>query len=226
MPTQPPDPPRPFLWGPDGVPTVAAATAAGHLAQVDPELGRVIARVGPPTLTRPSIVSPAHYLQRAIVYQQLSGKAAGTIYRRFLELFGGRRPTATQLLSSREPALRRAGLSTAKARALLDLARHQRAGRIPTRRDLYRMETEAIVDRLTEVRGIGRWTVEMLLIFYLGHPDVLPLGDFGVRKGYQRTFAKRRLPSPRTLERHGLRWRPFRSVASWYLWRALELPPD
>lgn len=215
----------PFLWGPSTLRLVTPAAAASQLALNDPDLGRIIARIGVPDLIRPSIVSPIHYLQRSIVYQQLSGKAAATIYRRFLELFQGRPPTAAQVLGTTELTLRGAGLSSAKARAIRDLAAHHRAGQVPTRATLYRLDRETIVERLTEVRGIGRWTVEMLLIFYLGHADVLPLADLGVKKGYQRVFEKRRLPSPRTLERHGQRWRPYRSVATWYLWRALELPP-
>jgi DNA-3-methyladenine glycosylase II len=220
-----PLPPR-FLWGPSRVDQVSAAAAAAQLAERDPALGRIIARVGPPTLAAPPIASPVHYLQRSIVYQQLSGKAAATIYRRFVGLYRGRPPTAEQVLTTTDASLRGAGLSAAKARAIRDLAHHHQAGRIPPRALLYRLDHEAIVERLTAVKGIGRWTVEMLLIFYLGHADVLPLGDLGVKKGYQRVYGKRRPPSPEALRRHGERWRPYRSVASWYLWRALELPPD
>ncbi len=226
MPATPRSLSTPFLWGPDRLQLVTPAAAARQLAHRDRDLGRIIERVGMPDLKRPSIRSPVHYLQRSIVYQQLSGKAAATIYRRFLELFQGRLPTSEVVVGTAESSLRGAGLSAAKARAIRDLADHHQAGRIPTRRALYRMDREAIVDRLTAVRGVGPWTVEMLLIFYLGHADVLPLGDLGIRNGYQRAFGKRRLPSLRTLERHGQRWRPYRSVASWYLWRALEIPPD
>jgi DNA-3-methyladenine glycosylase II len=205
---------------------VTPAAVARQLAERDPVLGRIIAAVGEPAIERPSIASPAHYLQRAIVGQQLSGKAASTIYGRFLGVYRGRRPSAAQVLDTPERALRAAGLSAGKARAIRDLAAHQRDGAIPSREALYRLDVETIVERLTAVRGIGRWTVEMLLIFYLGHCDVLPLGDLGIKKGYQRVYRMRQPPSPRTLERRGRRWQPYRSVASWYLWRALELPPD
>ncbi len=225
MSAEPNSQPR-FLWGPNRLDLVSPTTAARHLAEQDAALGRIVAAVGPPDLQRPPIASPVHYLQRSIVYQQLSGKAAATIYGRFLTLFPGRRPTCAQVLATPEPVLRRAGLSAAKARAIRDLAAHQEAGQIPSREALYRLDVETIVERLTAVRGIGRWTVEMLLIFYLGHADLLPLGDLGIKKGYQRVYRMRRQPSPRTLERQGNRWRPYRSVAAWYLWRALELPPD
>jgi len=215
-----------YLWGPSRVELVAPDLATARLAAVDPDLGRLITKVGPFELTKPSLLTPSHFLQRSIIYQQLSGKAAGTIYRRFVDLYRGRPPSPEQVLTTNDEDLRGVGLSTAKTRAIRDLALHQRAGRIPSRAALYRLDTEAVVDRLTVVRGIGRWTAEMLLIFYLGHADVLPVGDLGVRKGYQLAFRKRRPPSPEALERHGRRWRPYRSVATWYLWRALELPPD
>jgi 3-methyladenine DNA glycosylase/8-oxoguanine DNA glycosylase len=215
----------PYLWGPSPIEPVSPDVATAHLTAADPDLGRLIERAGRFGLVKPSRATPSHYLQRSIIYQQLSGKAAGTIHRRFLDLFGGQPPSSEQVLATSDAELRAVGLSTAKTRAIRDLALHQQAGRIPRRDALYRLEAEAIVARLTEVRGIGRWTAEMLLIFYLGHADVLPVSDLGVRKGYQLAFRKRRLPSLEALERHGRRWRPYRSVATWYLWRALELPP-
>ncbi len=219
-------PKPPLLWRDDDGPVVDRAAALDHLAAADPELGRAIRLIGPLGLEPPDLRSPFHYLQRAIVYQQLSGKAAGTIFGRFRRIYspGGRRnPSPDQILATPESTLRGAGLSTAKARAILDLASHARLGTVPTRRELGRLDPDTIIERLTRVRGVGRWTVEMLLIFHLGHPDVLPLGDLGLRKGFGRVFGVKRLPSPRTVARRGERWRPYRSIAGWYLWRALDL---
>lgn len=216
----------PLLWRDDPGPVVDRAAALAHLAAADPDLGRAIRLVGPLDLEPPDLRSPFHYLQRAIIYQQLSGKAAGTIFGRFRRIYspGGRRnPTPDQVLATPEATLRSAGLSTAKSKAIIDLAAHAQKGTVPSRRDLASLEPEAIIERLVQVRGVGRWTVEMLLIFHLGHPDVLPLGDLGIRKGFGRVFGVKRLPSPRTVARRGERWRPYRSIASWYLWRVLDL---
>jgi 3-methyladenine DNA glycosylase/8-oxoguanine DNA glycosylase len=219
---------QPLLWriGDPG-PTVDWLEAGARLRAVDPVLGRLIDRVGPLGLTPPDRASPFHYLQRAIVYQQLSGKAAATIFGRFQQIYrGNRNPSPPALLDTPITRLRAAGLSNAKALALLDLARHAQAGRLPSRRGLGRLAPEAAVENLCQVRGVGRWTAEMLLMFYLGHPDVLPVGDLGIRKGFARTYGMKRLPAARTLLRRGESWRPFRTIACWYLWRALELPPD
>jgi 3-methyladenine DNA glycosylase/8-oxoguanine DNA glycosylase len=164
-------------------------------------------------------------LAEAIVYQQLNGRAAATIFARVRALFprAHEGPTAEQILRTSDQKLRGAGLSRSKLLSLRDLARRAMDGQIPTLAEVHRMEDEAIIERLTEVRGIGRWTVEMLLIFRLGRPDVLPVDDYGVRKGFALAYRKRKLPAPRALMKHGERWRPYRSVASWYLWRALEL---
>ena len=132
-------------------------------------------------------------------------------------------PTAEKMLRISDEKLRAAGLSRAKLLALRDLARRAGGGEIPTLTEVRRMEDEAIVERLTPVRGIGRWTVEMLLVFRLGRPDVLPADDYGIRKGFAIAFKKRELPAPRDVERRGARWKPYRTVASWYLWRAVEL---
>jgi 3-methyladenine DNA glycosylase/8-oxoguanine DNA glycosylase len=198
--------------------------ACQHLVEADPALGRLIAQVGAFTM-RPA---PGHSLFRvlvhSIVYQQLTGRAAATILGRVNRLFAPKRcPTPRDLLEISPDRLRAAGLSTAKTAALRDLAARTLDGTVPSLSRVRQMEDEDIVERLTAVRGIGRWTVEMLLIFKLGRPDVLPLGDLGVRKGFARTFGKRKLPEPATMTRRGERWRPYRSVASWYLWRALEL---
>ena len=163
-------------------------------------------------------------LAQAIVYQQLNGKAAATIFGRVCALF----PRAKggfdheHILGASEEALRGAGLSRSKMLSLQDLARRSRLGEIPTLAQVHAMESEDVIERLTTVRGIGRWTVEMLLMFRLGRPDVLPVDDYGIRKGFALTFKKRELPTRVDLEKRGARWRPYRTVASWYLWRAVE----
>jgi 3-methyladenine DNA glycosylase/8-oxoguanine DNA glycosylase len=199
--------------------------ACSHLCGADPVLGTLIAQVGGFGLKPRHAQSLFAALTRSIVYQQLSGAAAATILRRVTALFAPRRfPTPRDLLAMPEQRLRAAGLSTAKTAALRDLAQRTLDGTVPSMALVRRLGDEDVIERLTQVRGIGRWTVEMLLIFRLGRPDVLPLGDLGVRKGFARTFRKRGLPSPTVMERHAERWRPYRSVASWYMWRALELP--
>jgi len=214
---------EPYFWGP-ATRRVDLVDAAAHLSAVDPVLGAIVERVGPVCLAPPRL-APAHYLQRSIVFQQLSGKAAATIYGRFLDLFGGRPPSPARVLATSPARLRSAGLSTAKAAAIVDLARHAKAGRIPGREALYRLPASAILDRLTAVRGVGPWTVEMLLIFYLGHADILPLGDLAIRQGFARVYRKGSAATAAMVARQGRRWRPYRSAASWYLWRSLELPP-
>lgn len=197
--------------------------ACRHLAEADPALGALIARV-PFSLRPRSTQSLFAALARAIVYQQLSGQAAATILGRVTALFAPKRfPTPADLLAMPAERLRAAGLSTAKTAALRDLAVRTLDGTVPSMSRVQRMTDEEIVAQLTQVRGIGRWTVEMLLIFRLGRPDVLPLGDLGVRKGFGVTYGMRRLPAPVTVSRRAERWRPYRSVASWYMWRALEL---
>ena len=197
--------------------------ACRHLATVEPTLGRLVERVE--FGLRPRHTSSLFAaLTRAIVYQQLSGQAAATILSRVVALFAPRRfPTPDDFLAVSPEQLRAAGLSAAKTAAVRDLAAKTLDGTVPSMARVRRMSDEEIVEHLTQVRGIGRWTVEMLLIFTLGRPDVLPLADLGVRKGYALTFRTRGLPEPDAMERRGERWRPYRSVASWYLWRALEL---
>jgi 3-methyladenine DNA glycosylase/8-oxoguanine DNA glycosylase len=163
-------------------------------------------------------------LLESIVYQQLSGKAAETILGRVVALFRPRRfPRPEDLVAVPEARLRAAGLSRNKTVALKDLARHALEGTVPPLAQAHAMSDDELVERLTAVHGVGRWTVEMILIFRLGRPDVLPVSDLGVRKGFRRAFGMRRLPAPVTMTRRGERWRPYRSVASWYLWRAAEL---
>ena len=199
------------------------AVACCHLSQADPVLGALIERVGEFELRPVPTQSMFAALTRSIVYQQLSGKAAETILGRVIALFAPRRfPTPRDLLAMPPKRLRAAGLSTAKTAALRDLAERTLDGTVPSMARIRRMSDEEIIERLTLVRGIGRWTVEMLLMFRLGRPDVLPLGDLGVRKGYGRTFGRRGLPEPAVVARRAERWRPYRSVASWYMWRALD----
>ena len=198
--------------------------AVAHLRRRDPALGPFIDIVGPhkPARLR-SAETPFATLLRAIVYQQLSGKAAGSIHRRLLDLFPSGRPNARALLALDDAELRAAGLSRSKVLAVRDLATKAAARRLPSRRALDGMDDEAIVERLIEVRGIGRWTVEMLLIFTLSRPDVLPVTDLGVRRGFKVYRGADALPEPADLLAHGEIWRPWRSVASWYLWRTSEL---
>ncbi|MDE2572297.1 MAG: DNA-3-methyladenine glycosylase 2 family protein [bacterium] len=186
-------------------------------------MGRLIARVGPCGLRYAPGRSPYEALGEAIVYQQLSGKAAATIFSRLCALYPlASFPEPPALLATPDEALRGAGISASKARALKDLAAKTDAGHVPSYRTMARMSDAAIVERLVAIRGIGRWTVEMLLIFNLGRPDVLPVHDYGVRKGFAALHKRGELPTPRELGEYGERWRPFRSVASWYLWRAAE----
>ncbi|MFN2431346.1 MAG: DNA-3-methyladenine glycosylase [Gemmatimonadota bacterium] len=199
--------------------------AAAELARADPRLAALIARVGPCRLEARPDHTPFDWLLRSVVHQQLSGRSASAILGRVETLLAGvegGRPES--LLAIPEEALRGAGLSGAKTASLRDLAARTLDGTVPATARLRRMSDEAVVERLTAVRGVGRWTVEMLLIFGLGRPDVLPLDDHGVRRGYARALGRRRLPTAGQLARRGERWRPWRSVASWYLWRAAELP--
>ena len=198
--------------------------ACRHLMAADPRLGELMEKAGPFTMRPIPTQSLFAALARSIVYQQLSGKAAGTILARTIQLFAPRRfPTPRDLLEAPVEQLRSAGLSANKAAALKDLAARTLDGTVPSLAQVRRMDDETIIERLTEVRGIGRWTVEMLLIFRLGRPDVLPLTDLGVRKGFARTFKRGRMPEAAAMLRRAERWRPYRSVASWYMWRALEL---
>ena len=192
--------------------------ARRHLAR-DPVMRRLIARHGPCTLV-PRKLSPYQSLVRAIAHQQLHGKAAESILARFVALGGnGRIPPPEVVLALRTPAMRRCGFSLGKIRAIRDIARHAVAGVVPTKRACARLSDDALIERLTVIHGVGRWTVEMLLIFTLGRLDVLPVDDFGVREGYRRAYGGRRQPTPKELHAFGERWAPYRSVAAWYLWR-------
>jgi DNA-3-methyladenine glycosylase II len=208
-----------------------------QLAAADPKLAALIGAAGPFTLQLKSEHSPFEALLESILYQQIHGSAAAAILRRLLELFGDIHPTPELLLAQPDEALRAVGLSKNKMLALQDLSRKTLDGTVPTLAAVRRMTDEEIVERLTAVRGIGVWTVQMMLIFRLGRPDVLPVTDYGVRKGFALTF--KRLPKAvvsRTkpfdatmlakaveIERRARKWQPWRSVASWYLWRACDL---
>jgi DNA-3-methyladenine glycosylase II len=202
------------------------AEAVRHLCAADPVLADLISRVGPFAMRPRSLQSPFEALARNIIYQQLHGRAAAAIHARVLALSGGKRLRPEHILGAPDGPLRSAGLSAPKLAALRDLAEKAADGTVPTLSRLRRMTDDEIVARLTEVRGVGRWTVEMLLMFGLGRPDVLPAGDYAVRKGFAVTYGLGEMPRPRELEARGERWRPYRSVASWYLWRALEPPPE
>jgi 3-methyladenine DNA glycosylase/8-oxoguanine DNA glycosylase len=197
--------------------------ALTHLRASDAELAALIDRVGPLGLELKPAASLFEALLRSIVYQQLHGKAAATIHGRVitvLEKHGGVTPEA--MLKAPDASLRGAGLSQAKMLAGRDLAAKCLAGVVPTLRESHEIGDDELVARLTEVRGIGPWTVHMLLIFYLGRPDVMPTGDFAIRLGFKKLYRKRRDPKPEAILKHARKWQPYRSVASWYLWRSLD----
>ena len=197
--------------------------ACRHLSDADPLLGALIERVGPYLLRPRRTQSLFAAVARAIVYQQLSGSAAATILGRVKAIYAPKRfPTPRDILATPPERLRAAGLSAAKTAALRDLAERSFDGTVPTMRRVRLMEDEDVIERLVQVRGVGRWTAEMLLMFRLGRADVLPVSDLGIRKGFALTFGYRLLPAAITIERRAERWRPYRSVACWYLWRALE----
>ena len=194
-----------------------------HLCRIDPVMKRVIGEVGPYALLPRVKRSPFESLARAIAYQQLHDKAAESILKRFIALFPGRRfPRPADLLAVAPEIIRSTGFSRAKIAALHDLAAKAMDGTVPTTAVIQRLDDDAIVERLIAVRGVGRWTVEMLLIFQLGRPDVLPVDDFGVRNGFRIAYKRRAMPTPKELMRYGERWRPSRTAAAWYLWRAAD----
>ena len=205
--------------------------AVKHLRASDAKLAALIDRVGPFRLRLDHTVSPFDSLLESILYQQLHGKAAATIHRRVREHFGGD-PTPQILIDTPDEPLRAAGVSGNKIKAFRDLAARTLDGTVPTHAAIRKMLDAEIIERLSAVRGIGTWTVEMLLIFRLGRPDVLPVTDYGVRKGFALTFQRvpksrpleaADLPKPDVMLRRAKRWAPYRSVASWYLWRACDL---
>lgn len=199
------------------------ATAQAHLAAVDPVLGRLMTRCGPYRPQTAAAPDVFHSLMRAIVYQQLSGKAAGTIHARVLAALGDTdAPGPQAVLATATDTLRAAGLSANKEASLRALATAAVDGQLPDEARLADYEDAELIEAYARIRGIGRWTVEMLLMFHLGRPDVMPIHDLGVRKGYAQVYGLEALPKPKALEAACEPWRPYRSVASWFMWRALE----
>jgi DNA-3-methyladenine glycosylase II len=199
------------------------AEAMKHLSSTHENLKLLIDETPPfqMELASDGIDTPYHSLMEAITHQSISGKAAATIFARIKALSStGGIPTPQEILKLRTSTLRKAGLSGAKAAAMKDLARKTIEGIVPTLEESEKLSDEELVKRLTSVRGIGAWTVEMFLIFRLGRPDVLPIHDLGVKKGWSLTYGKKHMPKPKELLKFGERWRPYRTVASWYMWRA------
>src|SRR5215468_2814339 len=194
-----------------------------HISKTHRHMAELIRRSRRYEITPPISIRPFDALAESIAYQQLNGKAAATIWARVRALYRKTKwLNPTKVLATPDETLRAAGLSRSKIAAIKDLAAKTMDGTIPSGRALLRMSDDEIVARLTTVRGIGRWTVEMLLLFDLGRPDVWPVDDYGVRKGFAKIFGKRKLPTPKELMKHGEKWRPYRSMAAWYFWRALD----
>jgi 3-methyladenine DNA glycosylase/8-oxoguanine DNA glycosylase len=217
------------------VPALTRRRLLAHFSAADPTLGAVIEAAGPYRLVPDTGSTPFVHLARAITHQQISGAAARTILLRVLAIYTGAEaaaaaletgdgfPEPRQLLDTDDATLRGAGLSRSKVVALKDLAARALEGVVPDTATLAALDDAQIVERLTTVRGIGRWTVQMMLMFQLGRPDVLPAEDFGVRNGFRLAYGLRTLPAPAALAAYGARWAPLRSAAAWYLWRAVDL---
>ncbi len=198
-------------------------TASRHLAAIDPEWAALIGRVGPCGLKPDRSAQPFEALVRAIAHQQVHGRAAEAILGRMLALFPDATFPAPEAIAALDDAAMRAcGFSGSKTAAIRDIARGAAAGIVPMRAAAARMSDARLIERLVSLRGVGRWTVEMLLIFTLGRPDILPVDDFGVREGYRKLKGLAVQPTPKALAVLGLPWAPHRSTAAWYLWRACE----
>ena len=199
--------------------------AVEHLRNSDPRMAALIERVGPQKMVIRHHFSIFYTLMRSITYQQLAGAAAAKIFARVEQCCSGngKQPLPEQVAAASDEALRAAGLSRNKLAAIRDLTAKTLDGTVPTLQEMRRMTDEEIIERVTQVRGIGRWTVEMMLMFRLGRPDVLPVDDYGVRKGAQLTFRMRELPDKARLVKVAEKWRPYRSLGSWYMWRAVEI---
>ena len=194
-----------------------------HLQQRDPVFRKLIREHGECALVPETRRPPFQSLVQAVAHQQLNGTAANTILGRFKKLFPGRKfPRPEDLAQVTDAQIRACGFSFAKIKSIRDIAEKTLSGVIPTAREIKKLTDDEIVARLTEVRGVGRWTVEMLLIFQLGRHDVLPADDFGVRTGFRHVYKKRGLPTVKELLAHGERWRPHRTTAAWFLWRAAD----
>jgi DNA-3-methyladenine glycosylase II len=199
------------------------AKACRELAAVDPVMARLIREIGPCRLEPEPRRSPFQSLVQAVAHQQLNGTAANTILTRFKKLFPRRRfPKPEDLAKVTDEQIRACGFSFAKIKAIRDIAAKTLDGTIPSSCQIEKLSDEEIIERLTGARGVGRWTVEILLIFQLGRPDVLPVDDFGVRNGFRRAYKKREMPKPKDLLKFGKRWRPHGTTAAWYLWRAAD----
>jgi 3-methyladenine DNA glycosylase/8-oxoguanine DNA glycosylase len=194
--------------------------ARAHLLRADPAMRAIVRAVGPLELEARG--QPYQSLMRALLYQQLAGAAAAAIERRYHELFGGRQPAPEELLATSAERLRTAGISRQKASYLHSLAEHALNGGLSKRR-LARMDDETVIAEVTQVKGVGRWTAHMLLMFCLGRPDVLPVGDLGIQRGIKETYGLDSMPDPAAMERIAEPWRPYRSAASWYLWRRFDV---
>jgi len=194
-----------------------------HLSARDPVMRRLIREHGQCALEPETRRSPFQSLIQAVAHQQLNGTAANTILARFKKLFPGRRfPRPKDLAGVTDKEIRACGFSFAKIKAIRDIAEKTLSGVVPSPREIVKLSDDEIIARLTEVRGVGRWTVEMLLIFQLGRRDVLPALDFGVRTGFRHAYGRRKMPQPKELLAHGEIWRPHRTTAAWYLWRAAD----
>jgi len=199
------------------------ATAVAHLGKSCPAMKELIRRVGLCTLEIETGRTPFQALVSAVAHQQLHGKAAQTILGRYSQLFGGRFPGPKALATVTDEQLRGVGFSRAKTAAIRDLAEKAISGVVPGAKAIAALTDEEIIARLTTVRGVGKWTVEMLLIFTLGRPDVWPVDDFGVRSGWKIAYGLDPMPSPKELQALGEKFRPYRSIAAWYFWRATDL---
>jgi len=203
--------------------SVIGRQAVAHLKKVDPVMAQVIEKIG--SYKGWPATGGSHFdaVARSIVFQQLSGKAAGTIHGRFQGLYGGRTPLPSELAITSDEQLRAIGLSRQKSAYLKDLGSRVTSGELPIE-TLHELTDEEVITALTQVKGIGRWTAQMFLMFRLGRPDVLPDLDLGVQKGIQRAYRLRKLPTPERVLKIGAKWAPYRTVASWYLWRLLDTP--
>lgn len=196
--------------------------AIRHLRAVDPVLANVIDTVGKCLLVPRTEGTHFDYVVRSIVYQQLSGKAAATIHGRFMDLLDKKCPGPAQVLKIAESDLRKAGLSGQKAKYIRSVAEQTESGQLAIEK-LHELSDEEIVSSLTQIKGVGVWTAQMFLIFRLGRPDVLPVGDLGIQKGVQRAYGLRKLPKPERVQKIGKKWTPYRTVGSWYMWRLLDV---
>lgn len=197
--------------------------ALGHFQAVDPKLYQLIGEIGDFRLERSSQFTPFQELLRSIVYQQLSGKAAASIFGRLRALYAKKGyPSAKNIMDTSEADLRSCGLSRTKVKSVKDLAHKTNARQLPSVRKIQTLTDEELIENFTAVFGVGQWTVEMLMIFNLERPDVLPASDLGIRRGFMVTYGLDEMPQPEEILRFGERWKPYRTMASWYLWRAAD----